>query len=72
ISIPVGFHETKKRALGPTLAAQSGISVDDIVVQGNWSSKDLFEQFYRISVATSTDFTKVLTLNSQQRSSALM
>ncbi|KAI9247337.1 hypothetical protein BY458DRAFT_527195, partial [Sporodiniella umbellata] len=58
----------KARALGATLAAQSGISVDDIVVQGNWSSKDLFEQFYRISITTSTDFTKVLTLNSQQRS----
>ncbi|KAI9255539.1 hypothetical protein BY458DRAFT_442220 [Sporodiniella umbellata] len=58
----------KARALGATLAAQSGISVDDIVVQGNWSSKNLFEQFYRIFVTTSTDFTKVLALNSQQKS----
>ncbi|KAG0735619.1 hypothetical protein G6F57_013801 [Rhizopus arrhizus] len=67
ISRPSGTPIPKARALASTLAAQSGISVDDIVVRGNWSSKELFEQFYRISVTTSTDFTRV-TLNAQQRS----
>ncbi|EIE83989.1 hypothetical protein RO3G_08694 [Rhizopus delemar RA 99-880] len=68
VSRPPGAPIPKVLALGSTLATQSGITVDDIIVQGNWSSKELFEQFYRISVTTSSDFTKVLTLNSQQRS----
>lgn len=59
----------KARALGSTLAAQAGVAMDDIVVHGNnWSSKELFERFYRIlSVSTSNNFTTA-TLNSQQRS----
>jgi hypothetical protein len=68
VTRPAGTPPPKARTLGSTLAAQAGISVDDIVVQGNWSSKDLFEQFYRISVTTATDFTKVITLDTQQRS----
>ncbi|KAI7880462.1 uncharacterized protein EV154DRAFT_401566, partial [Mucor mucedo] len=67
VTRPSDTPPPKARALASTLAAQSGISVDDIVVHGNWSSKELFEQFYRISVTTSTDFTR-LTLDTQQRS----
>ncbi|KAI8060404.1 uncharacterized protein B0P05DRAFT_590821 [Gilbertella persicaria] len=68
VTRPMGTPIPKVRALGSTLTAESGIAVDDIVVHGNRSSKELFEQFYRISVTTSTDFTKVLTLSAQQRS----
>lgn len=64
---PAGAPLPKARALGATLAAQAGVAVDDIVVHGNWSSKALFEHFYRISVLTNSNFT-VTTLDSQQRS----
>ncbi|KAI8093772.1 uncharacterized protein BX664DRAFT_313786 [Halteromyces radiatus] len=37
-------------------SAKAGISVDDIVVHGNWSSKRMFEHFYRLSSSTSTNF----------------
>jgi hypothetical protein len=56
VSRPPGAPIPKARALGSTLAAQSGISVEDIVVQGNWLSREIFEQFYRISVTTANDF----------------
>ncbi|EIE78148.1 hypothetical protein RO3G_02852 [Rhizopus delemar RA 99-880] len=64
---PPGAPVPKARALGATLAAQAGVSVDNIVVHGNWSSKSLFEEFYRISVTTSSNFTSG-TLDAQQRS----
>ncbi|KAG1049039.1 hypothetical protein G6F43_008611 [Rhizopus delemar] len=64
---PSGAPLPKARALGATLAAQAGVAVDDIVVHGNWSSKALFEQFYRISVLTNSNFT-LTTLDAQQRS----
>ncbi|KAG1128871.1 hypothetical protein G6F37_013651 [Rhizopus arrhizus] len=67
VSRPAGAPLPKARALGATLAAQAGVAVDDIVVHGNWSSKALFEHFYRISVLTNSNFT-VTTLDSQQRS----
>ncbi|ORE04365.1 hypothetical protein BCV72DRAFT_313135, partial [Rhizopus microsporus var. microsporus] len=57
----------KARALGATLAAQAGIAVDDIVVHGNWSSKAIFEQFYRISAMTNNNLT-LATLDQQPRS----
>lgn len=67
VSRPTGTPIPKTRALASTLAAQTGVAVDDIVVHGNWSSRDLFENFYRISVNTSSNFTSA-TLDSQQRS----
>ncbi|ORE06799.1 hypothetical protein BCV72DRAFT_206708, partial [Rhizopus microsporus var. microsporus] len=57
----------KARALGATLAAQAGIAVDDIVVHSNWSSKTIFEQFYRISSMTNNNLT-LATLDQQLRS----
>ncbi|ORE05302.1 hypothetical protein BCV72DRAFT_209594, partial [Rhizopus microsporus var. microsporus] len=57
----------KARVLGATLAAQAGIAVDDIVVHGNWSSKAIFEQFYRISSMTNNSLT-LATLDQQPRS----
>ncbi|KAG1170988.1 hypothetical protein G6F46_000873 [Rhizopus delemar] len=66
-SRPSGAPLPKARDLEATLAAQAGVAVDDIVVHGNWSSKALFEQFYRISVLTNSNFT-ITTLDAQQRS----
>ncbi|KAG2222340.1 hypothetical protein INT45_009813 [Circinella minor] len=54
---PPGAPIPKARALGATLAAQSGVSVENLVVQENWSSRKMFEQFYRISVQTQENFT---------------
>ncbi|KAG1041281.1 hypothetical protein G6F43_012116 [Rhizopus delemar] len=55
----------KARALGATLAAQAGVAVDNLVLHGNWSSKEMFEHFYRISTS-GQDITKA-TLDQQQR-----
>lgn len=58
------------RTLDATLAAQASISVDDIVVQGNWPSETVFEQFYRVSIMISNNLT-VDTLDQQLRSQSL-
>lgn len=55
----------KARAPGATLAAQGSVSVEDIVVQGNWSSKDISEQFYRISTSTAIILLCLLWINNQ-------
>ncbi|KAG1433322.1 hypothetical protein G6F56_014617 [Rhizopus delemar] len=67
--IPPSAPVPKARALGATLAALNGISVDQIVAHGNWSSRAIFEDFYRISVANNTNFTKS-TLEIPQSSSS--
>jgi hypothetical protein len=59
----------KARALGATLAALNGISVDQILAHGNWSSRAIFEDFYRISVSNNTNFTNS-TLEIPQSSSS--
>ncbi|CAO3619349.1 unnamed protein product [Mucor hiemalis] len=47
----------KACALGATLAALNGLSMDQIVAHGNWSSRTIFEDLYRILVASNTNFT---------------
>lgn len=47
----------KARAIDATLAALNGLSADQIVAHGNWSSRSIFEDFYRISVSNNTNFT---------------
>ncbi|KAI7889730.1 uncharacterized protein EV154DRAFT_423322 [Mucor mucedo] len=59
----------KARVLGATLVALNAISVDQIVAHGNWSSRSIFEDFYRISVASNTNCTKS-TLKIPQSSSS--
>ncbi|KAI9468524.1 MAG: hypothetical protein EXX96DRAFT_492759, partial [Benjaminiella poitrasii] len=66
VSRPVGAPFPKARALGSTLAAASGVPVDDIVTHGNWSSRTMFEHFYRISSTTQLNITNH-TLNSQPK-----
>ncbi|KAG1440106.1 hypothetical protein G6F56_012045 [Rhizopus delemar] len=66
---PLSAPVLKARALGATLAALNGISVDQVVDHGNWSSRAIFEDFHRISVANNTNFTKS-TLEIPQSSSS--
>ncbi|KAI8061427.1 hypothetical protein BC940DRAFT_245285, partial [Gongronella butleri] len=56
----------KARALGATIAALSGTPIDDIVARGAWSSKEMFQYFYRISSSTTTNFS-MITLDDTQR-----
>lgn len=46
------------RALGSTITAVSGISVDDIMVHGNWPSKVVYDSFYGLSPQASSNMTK--------------
>ncbi|CAO3696746.1 hypothetical protein CU097_011592 [Rhizopus azygosporus] len=57
----------KAHGLAVTLAAQAGVSVDNIVAHDFWSSRDIFEHYYRLSSATFTNFS-VSTLDQQPRS----
>ncbi|KAF9427208.1 hypothetical protein BGZ76_002427 [Entomortierella beljakovae] len=54
----------KARAVGATLALKKGISVDDVMIQGNWSSTDIVNEFYRLSRSTAQNFTNVVLDNS--------
>ncbi|ORX47434.1 hypothetical protein DM01DRAFT_1292994 [Hesseltinella vesiculosa] len=54
---PPHVKKPKARALGSTRAAQTGVPVDDILSQGNWSSRGVFNDFYRLSSSSQTDFT---------------
>ncbi|KAG2227523.1 hypothetical protein INT45_002208 [Circinella minor] len=49
---PPGALLPGTRDLGTMLATQLGVTVENLVIQGNWSSRKMFEQFYRISVQT--------------------
>jgi hypothetical protein len=57
IQVPPGL---KARAAGSTHAAKNGVSVDDIVAQGNWSSRRIFDTFYRLSSKTRSNFTDIV------------
>ncbi|KAI8136898.1 hypothetical protein BJV82DRAFT_526214, partial [Fennellomyces sp. T-0311] len=60
----------KARALGSTRAVQAGACIDDVVAHGSWSSKAIFDAFYRLSRETRTNFT-ALTLGDPQGSPSL-
>jgi hypothetical protein len=60
INVPPGHRLPKARAAGSTHAAKNGVSVDDIVAQGNWSSRRMFDIFYRLSSKTRSNFTDVV------------
>ncbi|KAI9305829.1 hypothetical protein BJ944DRAFT_161012 [Cunninghamella echinulata] len=57
----------KTEAFGSTIAAVSGMSVDDIMIHGNWSSKVVFEFFYGLSLKVSSNMTET-TLDQQIKS----
>ena len=60
LNLPAGAKVPKGRAVGSTLAARKGISTDDIVAQGHWASSSTFNDFYRISNTTKTNFTDII------------
>ncbi|CAO3600965.1 unnamed protein product [Absidia cylindrospora] len=66
LGLPAQAPLPKARALGSTLAAKAGLSVDDIMAHGSWSYPAMFCTFYRLTSASATDFTFV-TLDQQAR-----
>ncbi|KAI9238578.1 MAG: hypothetical protein BYD32DRAFT_460546 [Podila humilis] len=60
LNLPEGTKVPKGRAVGSFLAARKGISIDDIVAQGHWASSSAFNDFYRISNSTKTNFTDII------------
>ncbi|PVU88615.1 hypothetical protein BB561_005757 [Smittium simulii] len=48
----------KARAIGATLAADSGVSTDDIVSHAFWSNYTIFDSYYRLSRDSSTNLTE--------------
>jgi hypothetical protein len=60
LNLPAGAKVPKGRAVGSTLAARKGLSTDDIVAQGHWASSSTFNDFYRISNTTKTNFTDII------------
>lgn len=66
----------RPRAIGSTNAAINGANVEDILVHGSWASSAVFDNFYRLSRATVTNFTSMAlstsngqTLDAQSESS---
>lgn len=57
VNVPPGHRLPKARAAGSTHAAKNGVSVDDNVIQGNWSSRRRFDNFFRLSSKTRSIFT---------------
>lgn len=47
------------RSLASSLALRSGISVEDIVTLGNWSSSDVFHNHYRREHLSLIDFINI-------------
>ncbi|PVV02953.1 hypothetical protein BB560_002580 [Smittium megazygosporum] len=56
----------KGRAIGATLASKSGVSSNEIVTQGFWSSYSMFDNFYRFSRESNNNLTEsVLSLKGE-------
>ncbi|KAG2187196.1 hypothetical protein INT44_004868 [Umbelopsis vinacea] len=68
--LPASDRHIRARALGATRAVLAGASVDEIVAHGHWSSKTIFNEFYRLSTESRANFT-ALTLNTSDLSPAL-
>ncbi|KAF9090467.1 hypothetical protein BGX27_002257 [Mortierella sp. AM989] len=60
LDLPEGATVPKARAVGATQAAMRGASLDDIITHGSWASKAMFQNFYRLSSSTSSNFTKIV------------
>ncbi|PVU91478.1 hypothetical protein BB561_004372 [Smittium simulii] len=62
-----GFANTirpKGRAIGFTLATQSGVPLDEIVTHGNWFSLQMFDSYYRLSRGSNKLTKAIMTLDS--------
>ncbi|KAG0348516.1 hypothetical protein BG005_011491 [Podila minutissima] len=62
LNLPAGAKFLKGRAVSSTLAPRKGVSTDGIVAQGHRASSSTFNDFYRISNTTKTNFTDVWTV----------
>ncbi|PVU88282.1 hypothetical protein BB561_005940 [Smittium simulii] len=47
-----------KLAIGATLAANSGVSTDDIVSHAFWSNYSIFDSYYRLTRNSSNNLTE--------------
>jgi hypothetical protein len=50
----------RARALGSTRALLAGASTDAVVNHGHWSSQSIFDNFYRLSTESTTNFTALV------------
>ncbi|KAK3811272.1 MAG: hypothetical protein J3Q66DRAFT_259894, partial [Benniella sp.] len=50
----------KARAIGASVALKRGIPVEEIVVQGNWSSSSIVNDLYRLFRATAQNLADVV------------
>ncbi|ORX54378.1 hypothetical protein DM01DRAFT_1286810 [Hesseltinella vesiculosa] len=57
---PPSVRHPKARSLGSTMAASAGAPIDDILAHGNWSSRGIFNDFYRLAASTYSDMTPVV------------
>ncbi|GJJ71481.1 hypothetical protein EMPS_03831 [Entomortierella parvispora] len=55
-----GQPRPKVRALGATNALKKGVPLEEVTVQGNWSSPTMVENYYRISRTLVSNFTNTL------------
>ncbi len=57
VMLPRPAPRLKARATGDTSALMKGICVEDVMIQGNWSSPAIVDSFYRMSCQTANNFT---------------
>ena len=55
-----GGRPLRARALGSTRALLAGANLDAVITHGHWSSQAIFDNFYRLSSDTLTDFTSLV------------
>ncbi|PVU85722.1 hypothetical protein BB561_006908, partial [Smittium simulii] len=56
----------KTRAIGATLAATSGVPVENIVLHAFWSNYSMFDTYYRLDRSTQSNMTEAAILRIQQ------
>ncbi|PVU87854.1 hypothetical protein BB560_006425, partial [Smittium megazygosporum] len=70
-SLPENTTIPKGRSIGATLASKSGVSSDEIVTQGFWSSYSMFDNFYRFSRESNNNLTESILSPNEQRPNIL-
>ncbi|KAF9196682.1 hypothetical protein BGZ59_005822, partial [Podila verticillata] len=55
-----GQARLKVCALSASNALRKGVSIDDVTMQGNWSSSAIMESYYRISRSLASNFSTTL------------
>ncbi|PVU90988.1 hypothetical protein BB561_004614 [Smittium simulii] len=60
ISIDMGSKVPKARALGSTIATTAGATYDDVISQGFWSSRGIFDDYYQLSRRSRNNLTNLV------------